>query len=134
MRGLAAPAGTPDHIANRLRDGFRTAYERPGFQEAARKAQLGLSFLDGEAFTQALYEREQAADQLVGWAAKTPKTTAEILKGPALVPTLAFMIFMQVVVMRERRVARVALSSVCATAVVYFVFASVLHVPLPTLG
>ena len=88
-RGLAAPAGTPDLIVDRLRDGFRTAFERPGFREAARKAQLGLSFLDGEAFTKALYEREQAADQLVGGAATTPKTTAEMLKGPALVPALA---------------------------------------------
>jgi hypothetical protein len=48
-------------------------------------------------------------------------------------PTLVFMVFLQSVVMGDRRPVRIALCSVIVTALVYGAFGTILHVPLPSL-
>lgn len=192
-RGLALPAGTPDDVVATLRDGFKQAYDTPGFREAAANAKLGLSYLDTDAFTTALVEREAAAAQLVANAVSQNPSTVDLLLGRALVPTiagvafvvlaialvvtsrkkspfaqptptasvkhngvmlalaglvaywlamhwlgyigptLAFMLYLQWVVMADRRRLRVIASSVVVTAAIYLAFGQILDVPLPAI-
>ncbi|WP_108662164.1 tripartite tricarboxylate transporter substrate binding protein [Acuticoccus kandeliae] len=49
-RGIAAPAGTPDDVQKALSDAVGRAIQNPEFQEAAKKQDLALSFLDSQAF------------------------------------------------------------------------------------
>ena len=192
-RGLALPAGTPDDVVATLRDGFKQAYDTAGFRDAAAAAKLGLSYLDTDAFTAALIEREAAAAKLVGNAVSQNPSTIDFLLGRGLVPTiagvafvvlaialaatarkkapsakptpppsvkhngvasalaglvaywaamhwlgyigptLAFMLYLQWVVMADRRRVRVVASSVVVTAAIYLAFGQILNVPLPAI-
>ncbi|MCF3933830.1 tripartite tricarboxylate transporter substrate binding protein [Acuticoccus sp. M5D2P5] len=49
-RGIAAPAGTPEEILTTLSEAIGRAVQNPEFQEAAKKQDLALSYLDSEAF------------------------------------------------------------------------------------
>ena len=48
-------------------------------------------------------------------------------------PTLAFMVYLQWVVMADRRRVRVIASSVVVTAAIYLAFGQILNVPLPAI-
>jgi tripartite-type tricarboxylate transporter receptor subunit TctC len=190
-RGLALPLQTPPAIVERLSTGFKQAFDRPDFREAARKAQLNLAYMDQSTFARTLAEREASASEAVASVARSDTTPLGYLKGPGLVPavtgggllillialgvsslgakppstdepgrrstpiawaigglvvywaamyglgyigpTLVFMVFLQSVVMGDRRPVRIALCSVIVTALVYGAFGTILHVPLPSL-
>jgi tripartite-type tricarboxylate transporter receptor subunit TctC len=50
MKGLLAPAGTPDATAQWLFDTFRKAMQSPEFLQYAKTSGLSISFADGPAF------------------------------------------------------------------------------------
>lgn len=64
MRGIGAPAGTPDDVIAKLEDAIRAAVEDPEFQERAAEQQLPLDFLDSEAYTQTLTDRTETFKSL----------------------------------------------------------------------
>ena len=105
-RGLAVPKTTPPHIVDRLIKGFKAAYDRPTFKEAARKAQLNLKYLDREAFTATLADREASAGAAVASVARSDTSVGQYLKGPGLVPAIAgagFVLLMVVLAVTELR-------------------------------
>lgn len=50
LRGIAAPAGTPQEIMDQLTEAVRQTLEDPEFQEIAARNQMILEFRDGEGF------------------------------------------------------------------------------------
>lgn len=57
-RGLAAPAGVPADIIERLQNAMQAAMEDPGYQDAAQKAEIPLSFLNATDYDQLLEKME----------------------------------------------------------------------------
>lgn len=56
LRGIAAPAGTPPEIMDKLTEAVRQTVNDPEFQEMAERNQQLLSFRDGEAFRKSVVE------------------------------------------------------------------------------
>ena len=54
LRGIAAPAGTPQEIMDKLTEAVRKTVEDPKFQEIAARNQMILSYRDGEAFRESV--------------------------------------------------------------------------------
>lgn len=57
-RGLAAPAGVPADIIERLQNAMQAAMEDPGYQDAAQKAEIPLSFLNATDYDKLLEKME----------------------------------------------------------------------------
>lgn len=55
-RGIGAPAGTPKEILTILSNAVKKAVEDPGFQEAAQKLNLPLSYMDADEYKKSLYD------------------------------------------------------------------------------
>lgn len=57
-RGLAAPAGVPADIIEKLQNAMQAAMEDPAYQEAARKAEIPLAFLNAAEYDKLLAKME----------------------------------------------------------------------------
>jgi tripartite-type tricarboxylate transporter receptor subunit TctC len=57
-RGMAAPAGTPADIVEKLQVALKAAIEDPEYQKAAEKAEIPLAYLDAQAYRALLKEME----------------------------------------------------------------------------
>ena len=64
-RGLAVPKETPDDIAAVLENGFKQAFDSPAFQQAAKKAMLGLHYRNAADFTAFLRSESESIGSLV---------------------------------------------------------------------
>jgi tripartite-type tricarboxylate transporter receptor subunit TctC len=57
-RGLAAPAGVPTDIIEKLQNAMQAAMQDPAYQEAAQKAEIPLSFLNAADYAELLKKME----------------------------------------------------------------------------
>lgn len=64
LRGLVAPAGTPDDILKRLADAVRDSMQDPEFQKFAREQLLALRYLGPQEFASELAARTTALQDL----------------------------------------------------------------------
>lgn len=58
-RGVAAPAGTPDHVLKLLRGVVADAAKDPAFLDIAQKQGMPIHYMDHEAFTKDLLRQQQ---------------------------------------------------------------------------
>jgi len=65
-RGLAAPAGLPDDIRDKLTAALEAAMQDPEFQELAKKSGFELTYLSGKEFTDIATKQVEMLDEL--WA------------------------------------------------------------------
>lgn len=66
LRGIAAPAGTPQEIVDKLTDAVRQTLEDPEFQEIAARNQMILEFRDGAGFRASVEEIFASLEEM--WA------------------------------------------------------------------
>ncbi|BCV25908.1 tripartite tricarboxylate transporter substrate binding protein [Gelria sp. Kuro-4] len=66
-RGIAAPAGTPQEVIDKVAEAIQEALENPEHQKKMEELGLALKYMDGDEYQGFLKAQEQRIKDLMGW-------------------------------------------------------------------